>query len=131
MFGLKKNLIKSMIKVETVSNKPGELKLYAKQISDVEDEYKVYEHFVLDALKMLGGIRTVNVDYDRGLVTIKYDENEVSADQIYHWIDILVDVSLDYKDFIKDNWEKDVNMVWTKMKPILEKRVMEVRNKRY
>ena len=130
MFGLQKNLIKSMIKIETISNEPGELKLYAKQIADVEDEYKIYEHFVLDALKLLGGIKGVKVDYDRALVTIMYDENEVSASQIYRWIDILVDISLDYKDFIKDNWEKDVNMVWAKMKPILEKRVMEVKNKR-
>ncbi len=131
MFGLKKNLIKSMIKVEIISNEPGELKLYAKQIADVDDEYKVYEHFVLDALKILGGIKKVNVDYDKALVTIMYNSSEVTAQQIYKWIDILVDISLDYKDFIKDNWENNVNIVWAKMKPILEKRVVEVRNKRY
>lgn len=131
MFGLKKNLIKSMIKIETISNEPGELKLYAKQIADIEDEYKSYEHFVLDAIKILNGIKKVSVDYDRALVTITYNENEVSAGQIYKWIDILVDISLDNKDFIKDNWEKDVNLVWAKLRPILEKRVMEVKNRKY
>ena len=127
MFGLKKNIIKSMIKVETISNEPGELKLFVKQIGEIEDEYKSYEHFALDALKILDGIKKVNVDYDRALITIIYDENIVSVGQIYKWIDILIDISLDYKDFIKDNWEKDVNMVWTKLRPILEKRVMEVK----
>lgn len=131
MFGLKKNLIKSMIKIETISNEPEELKLYAKQIADIEDEYKSYEHFVLDAIKILNGIKKVSVDYDRALVTITYNENEVSAGQIYKWIDILVDISLDNKDFIKDNWEKDVNLVWAKLRPILEKRVMEVKNRKY
>lgn len=131
MFGLKKNFIKSRIKIETISNTPGELKLFAKQLAEIEDEYKAYEHFVLDALKILGGIKRVNVDYDRALVTITYSENEVSADQIYKWIDILVDISLDNKEFIKDNWEKDANMVWAKLRPVLEKRVLEVQNKRH
>ncbi len=130
MFGFKKNLIKSMIKIETISNEPGELKLYAKQITDIEDEYKNYEHFVLEAIQMLKGINKVNVDYDRGLVTIMYNETQVSAEEIYRWIDILIDISLDYKEFIKDNWEKDVNLVWAKLRPILEKRVAEVKSRR-
>ena len=131
MFGFKKNLIKSMIKIETISNEPGELKLYAKQITDIEDEYKNYEHFVLEAIQMLKGINKVNVDYDRGLVTIMYNESQVSAEEIYRWIDILVDISLDNKEFIKDNWEKNVNLVWAKLRPILEKRVAEVKSRRH
>lgn len=131
MFGFKKNLIKSMIKIETISNEPGELKLYAKQITDIEDEYKNYEHFVLEAIQMLKGINKVNVDYDRGLVTIMYNESQVSAEEIYRWIDILIDISLDNKEFIKDNWEKDVNLVWAKLRPTLEKRVAEVKSRRH
>ncbi|WP_054742727.1 heavy-metal-associated domain-containing protein [Cellulosilyticum ruminicola] len=130
MFGFKKNLIKSMIKIETISNDPGELKLYAKQIIDIEDEYRVYEHFILDAIKILKGINDVKVDYDRGLVTIKYNESLVAAEEIYRWIDILIDISLDNKEFIKDNGEKDVNLVWAKLKPILEKRALEVKSRR-
>lgn len=130
MFGFKKNLIKSMIKIETISNEPGELKLYAKQITDIEDEYKSYEHFVLEAIQMLKGINKVNVDYDRGLVTIMYNEGQVAPEEIYKWIDILIDISLDNKEFIKDNWEKDVNLVWAKLRPILEKRVLEVKSRR-
>lgn len=130
MFGLKKNIIKSMIKIETVSSTPGELKLYAKQIADIDEEYKSYEHFVLDAIKVLEGITGVAVDYNQAIVTIKYNPNELDAAQIYKWIDILVDISLDNKEFIKDNWEKDVNLVWAKLNPILKKRVMEVKTRK-
>lgn len=119
MFGLKKHFIKSMIKIDVVNNIPGSLTLHAAQISQVEDEYKSYEHFAIDALKLLKGINSVKVDYENGLVTIKYNNEIVTAGDIQNWIDAIVDVVIDNKDFIKDNWEKDVNLVWDKMKPIL------------
>ena len=126
MFKFKKNLIKSMIKIEVVGNTPGELKLFIKQIMEIEDEYRSYERFVISAIKKLSGIQNINVDYDRGIVTINYNQNMLTVSRIQAWIDILVDITIENKDFIKDNWEKDVEQVWSTLNPILDKKVLGV-----
>lgn len=128
MFGLKKHLIKSMIKIEVVENKPGILKLRTPQIIDLDEEYRVYDHFGVEAIKLLNGIETINVDYNSQIITITYNANVVTAPEIFKWIDIVIDVGLDYKDFIKDNWETKLDYVWDKMKGILEKKLETVKN---
>lgn len=129
MFGLKKHIIKSMIKMDVVNNLPGKLEIYVAQISQIEDEYKAYQHFAVDAIKLLKGVQNVSVNYETGILSIAYDNNVVSAQKIYAWLDTIIDIAIDHKDFIKDNWEKDVNMVWQKMQPILLKGLNQVNSK--
>ena len=131
MFNLKKNIIKSMIKIDTISNQPGELKLFAKQVMEVDDEYKPYEHFAIQAIKKLDGITDVNVNYNDGIVTILYNNDKVLVDEIYKWIDMLIDITIDNKKFIQDNWENNTQMVWNTLNPILDKQVAGIKNKRH
>ena len=93
---------------------------------EIEDEYRSYERFVISAIKKLSGIQNINVDYDRGIVTINYNQNMLTVSRIQAWIDILVDITIENKDFIKDNWEKDVEQVWSTLNPILDKKVLGV-----
>lgn len=119
MFGLKKQFIKSFIKLEIVSNTPGELKLYIAQISQVEEPFKAYEHYGVTAVKLLLGIRDIKVNYDEATVTIKYNTDRLSAQQIYKWLETLIDITIENLDFIKKYGETDVEYVWNKMEPIL------------
>lgn len=127
MLGIKKQFIKSMIKLEVVSNTPGKLQIYIAQLKKIEDEYKIYENYAENAILLLKGVENLQVDYSKGIATITYDPNVINAQQIYRWFQIMIDIGIDYYDEIKNYWEKNPNIdegvkvdtIWLRMKPIL------------
>lgn len=128
MLGIKKQFIKSMIKLEVVSNTPGKLQLYVAQIKKIEDEYKIYEIYAEHALLLLNGVENLQVDYPKGIMTITYDNEIVSVQRIMKWLQLMIDIGVDYYDELKNYWEKQPNVeesvkvdqMWKKMRPILQ-----------
>lgn len=133
MLGIKKQFIKSMIKLEIVSNTPGKLQVYTAQIKKVENEYKQYEYYAENALLLIKGVQSLDVDYQKGLATIKYDPSVVDVQKIYKWLQMMIDIGIDYYDELKPMWEKDgdetkkVEAIWQKMKPILLMQLTKLR----
>lgn len=127
MLGIKKQLIKSMIKLEVVKNIPGTLQIYVSQIKKADDEYKCYQIYAEKGIEMLNGITHLAVDYPKGIVTVNYDQNVVTAKKIYKWLNTIVDLGVDYYDDLKPIWEgpgtddQKVEMIWKKVQPILTK----------
>lgn len=125
MLGIKKQLIKSMIKLEVVSSSPGKLQIYVAQIKKVEDDYKHYEAYAKHAIELLKGVQDLDVDYTKGIVTIKYNPEEVNSQRIYKWIQIMIDIGIDYYDELKPMWEAEgdedqkVEAIWQKIRPVL------------
>lgn len=125
MLGIKKQFIKNMIKLEIVSNTPGKLQIYIAQIKKVEDEYKQYEYYAENAIRLLKGVESLDVDYQKSIVTIKYDPAIVSVQKIYKWLQVMIDIGIDYYDELKLIWEKEgdegrkIEAIWQKMRPIL------------
>lgn len=125
MLGIKKQFIKSMIKLEIVSNTPGKLQVYVAQIKKVEDEYKQYEYYAENAMLLLKGVESLDVDYQKGVATIKYDVGIVDVQRIYKWLQMMIDIGIDYYDELKPMWEKEgdevqkIEGIWKKMKPVL------------
>ena len=132
MLGIKKQFIKSMIKLEVVGNAPGKLQIYVAQIKKIEDEYKHYEYYGKNAISLLKGVQDLEVDYQKGIVTIKYDSTKVNAQQIYKWLQVIVDIGVDYYDELKAIWEKEgdedqkVEEIWQRMRPILVKALIKI-----
>lgn len=128
MLGIKKQFIKSMIKPEVVSNTPGKLQLYVAQIKKIEEEYKIYETYAEHALLLLNGVENLQVDYPKGIMTITYDNEIVSVQRIMKWLQLMIDIGVDYYDELKSYWEKQPNVeesvkvdqMWKKMRPILQ-----------
>lgn len=125
MLGIKKQLIKSMIKLEVVGNAPGRLQIYVAQLKKIEDEYKRYQVYAENAISLLKGVQDFEVDYLKGIVTIKYDPNVVNAQQIYKWLQIIVDIGIDYYEELKSIWDQEgdedqkVEAIWQRMHPVL------------
>lgn len=138
MFGIKKQLIKNAIKLEVVQSIPGKLVIYVAQIKKLDEAYKKYFPYVEEGIKFLKGIESVMVDYEKGLVSIKYDTDEVSAQKIYHWLTALVNRGVDeYEDvkkqFSKADFEEDkldqtVEKIWQQVvKPALLTEVQKIK----
>ena len=104
MLGIKKQIIKNMIKLEVVGNTPGKLQIYIAQIKKVEDEYRKYEPYAVNGLSIMSGIEKLQVDYDKGVATIYYNTEVITAQKVYRWLQLLVDIGLDYYDDLKAKW---------------------------
>lgn len=133
MLGIKKQFIKNMIKLEVVGNTPGKLQLYIAQIKKVEDDYKKYEPYAESGLSILQGIDKLQVDYEHGIATLHYNTNLLTPQKVYRWLQVLIDVGLDYYDDLKATWDKNgdeaanVEAVWQKMQPVLVATVKKVK----
>ena len=132
MLGIKKQFIKSMIKLEVVGNAPGKLQIYVAQIKKIEDEYKQYEYYAQNAISLLNGVQDLDADYEKGIINIKYDTAKVNAQQIYKWLQVIVDIGVDYYDELKGIWEKDgdedqkAEEIWQRMRPVLIKALAKI-----
>ena len=132
MLGIKKQFIKSMIKLEVVGNAPGKLQIYVAQIKKIEDEYKHYEYYAQNAISLLNGVQDLDADYEKGIINIKYDTAKVNAQQIYKWLQVIVDIGVDYYDELKGIWEKDgdeaqkAEEIWQRMRPVLIKALAKI-----
>lgn len=134
MLGIKKQFIKSMLRPEVVSNTPGKLQLYVAQIKKVEDEYKIYEIYAENALMLLKGVENLQVDYQKGIMTITYDTKQVSVQRLMKWLQLMIDVGIDYYDELKTYWEKQteieesvkIDQMWQKMRPILQQNLAKL-----
>ncbi len=123
MFGLKKQLIKSFIKLSVIENKPNILKIRINKLEDIAPEYRIYKGDIIEAIKLLQGIEDVAVHFDEGTITIGYDSQKLTPQTIFYWLQIIIDVGLDHFEFIEQYATKDMERVRNYLRPILEAKV--------
>ena len=61
----------------------------------------MYLHYVEDVLKLLPGVKTVQLNPRIGTILTLYEPKTVSARQILRWVDIVVDTGLEIAREIK------------------------------
>ena len=108
MNGLKKQFIKSFLKLTILENKPGILKIQMAKLSGLDTKYRVYERYVARAIKLLGGIEDIDIVYETNSITVHYNEQAITAQKIYNWIQEILDVVLNNLEFIEQYAQKHV-----------------------
>ncbi|MDU6855455.1 MAG: hypothetical protein ACLSH8_15745 [Zhenhengia sp.] len=107
---LKKQLIKNYIKMQLLSNMPGELHIKMANLSNLSKDYVEFAPYVYDVIKLLNGINNIQVNFTTGEVVILYSQ-VLQPEQIIRWINIIIDTAIDYMDFIAAKWESDRQQV--------------------
>ena len=75
----------------------------------------------------------IAVDYDKGILTINYDPNQLTVQKVYNWLQVMIDVGIDYYDEIKAGWNmqgneaEQVEKVWQKMQPVLLSQLSKIK----
>ncbi|MEG0708223.1 MAG: hypothetical protein RR324_05390 [Cellulosilyticaceae bacterium] len=126
MIGLKKQLVKSFINLKVVSNKPGELIIQSNAMTKIDEGFKIYDKEGIELVKLLDGIQDVTADYQLTRITIKYDISKLTPHKVMKWVEIIIDVSLEYLEVIKEKWEIDMAYVLQVLRVALTKRIKEV-----
>ena len=100
----------SDIKMQLLSNMPGELHIRMANLSNLSKDYVEFAPYVYDAIKLLNGINDIQVNFTTGEVVILYSQ-VLRPEQIIRWINIIIDTAIDYMDFIAAKWESDRQQV--------------------
>lgn len=124
MNNIKKQVLKAFIKMSVLENLPGTLKIHIKDLNHVKKEIRMYDHYVIWAVKLLNGIEEVTIDYPKNAVTILYDKDEVKPQMIYKWIHVIIDVVIDNLDFIKKHSKSNILLVEEKLMKLLQNKLV-------
>ncbi|MEG0578641.1 MAG: hypothetical protein RR490_01860, partial [Niameybacter sp.] len=82
---LKKQLIKNYLKMQFISNMPGELKIKINNLTKLGPQYLEFAPYVYEFMKMKDGIQDIQPDFETGIVTISYSTS-MQPQEIIAWI---------------------------------------------
>ena len=99
---------------------PGQLVIRFDNNTNIQSEGEQYESLLVKGVKLLDGINDLQFDYSRNLIGISYDIKKLQTKKVLAWIQIIMDTLVDNFSFIKDNWERNSNVVVNKIESQLK-----------
>ena len=95
MIDLQEKLLRASLKPRVECDLPGRLRLSFSRYRLLPDAARPYLHYIEDVLKLLSGVREVEVNPRIGTILTLYDPQRSSARQILRWVDIVVDTGIE------------------------------------
>jgi len=126
MNALKKQWIKSVIKLTVIGNKPGVLKMHVAKLSELDKKFKVYDKYMIEGLKLLNGVLDIRIYYQENIIAVIYNEKIVAAQKIYKWMQVILDVALDNLEFIEQHDETKAETIIKKLGEVLKYKVQSL-----
>ncbi|MBU3106449.1 hypothetical protein [Clostridium gasigenes] len=118
--GIKEMMIKRFLRFKIIRDLPGQLVIRFDNNTNIQSEGEQYESLLVKGVKLLDGITDLQFDYSRNLIGISYDIKKLQTKKVLAWIQIIMDTLVDNFSFIKDNWERNSNVVVNKIESQLK-----------
>ena len=109
--GIQSKIIKKLIKIKVYKCLKDEVIIEMKCLKMLSEEHRCYQVFLEQALKKLNGVKGLDVDIVKGLITIKYDSNKQSEENVIKWAYKVKDIGIENFDLIKDQGESNLDSV--------------------
>lgn len=109
--GIQSKLIKKLIKIKVHECLKGQVVIEMKCLKMLSEEHRSYQVFLEKALMKLDGIKGIDVDISKGFITINYDPNKQSEENVIKWAYKVKDIGIDNFDLIKTEGEKNLENV--------------------
>lgn len=109
--GIQSKIIKKLIKIKVYKCLKNEVIIEMKCLKMLSEEHRCYQVFLEQALKKLNGVEGLDVDIVKGLITIKYDSNKQTEENVIKWAYKVKDIGIENFDLIKDQGESNLDNV--------------------
>ncbi|MDY6011376.1 hypothetical protein [Clostridium sp.] len=109
--GIQSKIIKKLIKIKVYKCLKDEIIIEMKCLKMLSEEHRCYQVFLEQALKKLNGVKGLDVDIVKGLITIKYDSNKQSEENVIKWAYKVKDIGIENFDLIKDQGKSNLDNV--------------------
>lgn len=118
---LEKVILKRVSKFTVIESVPGRIKLKSNAPESVYEQVEPYDKELKIAILFLDGIERVELDYNRGIILIRYDITKVNDRKVLKWIDSIVKIGLENKEVISKYSSTDMNY----LEELLEEKLQE------
>lgn len=119
LLGIKDIFIKKYLGLKVGRNIPGSMVLKFSDKINIADEFKKYDKLLIRGARLLDGIETLIFNYSNNTIEIKY--NPVLNDRlVFAWAEIIIDTLIKNMDYIKINWEYNIQSVVNKIEKELQ-----------
>ena len=95
MNSLEEGFIRRSLKPRVDCDIPGRLRFSFTRYALLPEAAKPYLHYVEDVLKLLPGVREVQLNPRIGSILVRYTPGEVGSPQILRWVGIVVSTGLE------------------------------------
>lgn len=109
--GIQSKIIKKLIKIKVYKCLKNEVIIEMKCLKMLSEEHRCYQVFLEQALTKLNGVKGLDVDIVKGLITIKYDSTKQSEENVIKWAYKVKDIGIENFDLIKDQGESNLDNV--------------------
>ncbi|EDS77539.1 conserved hypothetical protein [Clostridium botulinum C str. Eklund] len=123
MFNIKLYIIKHLRKIKVIHSIPGRMRLKLPNMSNVPEEFRHYDDFVVRAIKILDGVNEVSFNYVIGTALVTYDIHKIYEKKILNWIEDIVEISIKNLKFIEKYGESNLDYVVETLEQQLKDRV--------
>jgi hypothetical protein len=94
MINFKEIMLKNLSKINVVHSIPGRVRLKVPFLDKVPPNYRLYDNYILEAIKILHGVENLSINYVLGTALITYNTENVYEQKILNWIDEIVNVCI-------------------------------------
>lgn len=119
-------VIRSLVKYKVVHSTPGRLRLKVKHVSKIPAQAKLYDKYVVDGVKIIGGIKNIEFNYITGSILIEYDTTQVYEEKILKWIDKVIDVAIEERKIIEKYSQSNLDYVMNTLEQKLKDEVKHI-----
>lgn len=109
--GIQSKIIKKLIKIKVYKCLKNEVIIEMKCLKMLSEEHRCYQVFLEQALKKLNGVDGIDVDIVNGFITINYDSNKQTEENVIKWAYKVKDIGIENFDLIKDQGESNLDNV--------------------
>lgn len=126
MKSIKAIVAKKTIKFKVIESLEGFLKIKIETIFKAKDELSSYDYLLQRIPKILEGVNSVSLDYDNLIATINYNKDKVTEEFILKVLEEAKVLVIDNLEYIEENYEKDLELVISKMESLLKDKVKTI-----
>ena len=93
--GLKTAFIKWMLRLKVVSHLPGRLKIHVPALAHISKSNRERVEPLVNRLVLPAGVDSVEVNFSTGNLSILYDVEKISEDDVLEWLSRLKELAFD------------------------------------
>ena len=94
MINFREMILKSLSKIDVIHSIPGRIRLKIPFLDKVPPKYRLYDNYILEALKILPGIESLSLNYVLGTAVITYDTDKLYEKKVLAWINEIINVCI-------------------------------------
>lgn len=123
---LKEMIFKKGFKITVLDNSNNNCVIKFDIPLKLKEENKKYTYLIEEIPDIIKGVNKVDLNFEKLIAKIYYDENLINLDKILKILDIVKELIIEEWDYIKENGEDNIDSVLAILKEKLKVKIFNI-----